>query len=82
MYISFYEIYCGKLYDLLNDRQQLHAREDAKQNVNIVGLVEKRVINSHSVMQIIDFGNSVRTTCKQKIMRFSYDCVYIYAKPF
>jgi kinesin family protein 2/24 len=30
IYISFYEIYCGKLFDLLNDRQQLHAREDAK----------------------------------------------------
>ena len=43
--IAFYEIYCGKLFDLLNDRNQLHAREDNKQNVNIVGLVEKRVVN-------------------------------------
>lgn len=37
-WVSFYEIYCGKLYDLLNDRTLLFAREDAKQNVNIVGL--------------------------------------------
>ena len=37
-WISFYEIYCGKLYDLLNEKNILHAREDAKNNVNIVGL--------------------------------------------
>lgn len=36
--ISFYEIYCGKLYDLLNDRKQLFVREDARNNINIVGL--------------------------------------------
>ena len=41
--ISFYEIYCGKLFDLLNDRQLLHAREDAKANVNIVGLTQIEV---------------------------------------
>lgn len=36
--VSFYEIYCGKLYDLLNKRVLLHCREDGKQKVNIVGL--------------------------------------------
>ena len=36
--ISFYEIYCGKLFDLLNNRQLLHAREDRNRKVNIVGL--------------------------------------------
>lgn len=64
VFISFYEIYCGKLHDLLNERQEVFAREDAKKNVNIVGLSEKRVMNVHSLMQIIDFGNSVRTTGK------------------
>ena len=29
--VSFYEIYCGKLFDLLNDRNILFAREDAHQ---------------------------------------------------
>lgn len=38
VWVSFYEIYCGKLYDLLNERNILHAREDAKNNINIVGL--------------------------------------------
>mgnify|MGYP002632222425 CR=1 FL=1 len=28
--VSFYEIYCGKLYDLLNERKDLICREDAK----------------------------------------------------
>ena len=30
LHISFYEIYCGKLYDLLNKRTQIDCREDAK----------------------------------------------------
>ena len=29
--VSFYEIYCAKLFDLLNNREQLQCREDAKQ---------------------------------------------------
>ena len=36
--VSFYEIYCGKLFDLLNNRELVHCREDHKQKVNIVGL--------------------------------------------
>ena len=41
--LSFYEIYCGKLYDLLNKREELVCREDNKQKVNIVGLTEKPI---------------------------------------
>lgn len=59
-YVSFYEIYCNKLHDLLNDRQQLYAREDAKQNVNIVGLKEWAVGSVEDLMKVIDFGLSVR----------------------
>jgi len=40
----------------------LFAREDAKQNVNIVGIQEKRVTNVQNLMEIIEFGNSVRVT--------------------
>jgi len=36
--VSFYEIYCGKLYDLLNNRWELKIREDKKQNINIIDL--------------------------------------------
>lgn len=30
LHVSFYEIYCGKLYDLLNNRELVHCREDHK----------------------------------------------------
>lgn len=39
-YLSFYEIYCTKLFDLLNKRNELILREDAKSNINVVGLSE------------------------------------------
>ena len=52
--ISFYEIYCGKLFDLLNNRDQLQAREDAKQNVNIVGLTERKISSVLDFMQVVD----------------------------
>ena len=45
MYVSFYEIYCAKLFDLLQNRNQLQLREDAKQNVNICGLTERKITN-------------------------------------
>jgi len=60
--ISFYEIYCGKLHDLLNGRKLLHAREDARQNVNIVGLVEKRVQTVEDLMEVIQLGMTERIT--------------------
>ena len=39
--VSFFEIYGGKLFDLLNGRQKLVAREDANQQCCVVGLTEK-----------------------------------------
>ena len=60
--VSFYEIYCNKLLDLLNERNKLHVREDAKQSVNIVGLVHKPVETVQSLMSIINQGIEKRTT--------------------
>ena len=54
--VSFYEIYCGKLYDLLNKRVLLHCREDGKQKVNIVGLTEMNVASVEEIMQIMTQG--------------------------
>eukprot|EP00418_Pyrodinium_bahamense_P029350 CAMPEP_0179131688 /NCGR_PEP_ID=MMETSP0796-20121207/62565_1 /TAXON_ID=73915 /ORGANISM="Pyrodinium bahamense, Strain pbaha01" /LENGTH=345 /DNA_ID=CAMNT_0020830619 /DNA_START=144 /DNA_END=1178 /DNA_ORIENTATION=- len=62
VYIAFYEIYCGKLFDLLNNRQILHARENAKSNVVIVGLQEHPVENVQELMEVIEFGLNSRTT--------------------
>jgi kinesin family protein 2/24 len=36
--VSFFEIYCGRLFDLLKNRNELKLREDSKANIHIVGL--------------------------------------------
>ena len=56
LFLSFYEIYCGKLYDLLNNKELVQCREDAKQKVNIVGLTEKQVLNVEDIMRHISVG--------------------------
>ena len=61
IWLSFYEIYCGKLYDLLNDRNSLTVREDGKQNICIGGLTQKNVNNLNSLMNLIEKGLIVRT---------------------
>jgi hypothetical protein len=61
-WVSFYEIYQGHLYDLLNNRQRLHAREDGKQRVCIAGLREHEASEVSQLMQIFEFGNNARST--------------------
>jgi kinesin family protein 2/24 len=56
IYLSFYEIYCGKLYDLLNGKTEVQCREDAKHNVNIIGLTEKLVVQVEDIMSFISKG--------------------------
>lgn len=60
--LSYFEIYCGKLYDLLNNRKKLHAREDRKSNVNIVGLKRFNIDDNEKLFELINYGNSVRVT--------------------
>jgi kinesin family protein 2/24 len=60
--ISFYEIYCGKLFDLLNNREPIICREDAKQKVNIVGLTEKPAESVEDIMHQIQVGLQSRTS--------------------
>jgi kinesin family protein 2/24 len=62
VWVSFFEIYGGKLYDLLNDRRKLVARADAKQVVNIVGLQETEVTNSSHLMDALNAGHEARST--------------------
>ena len=42
-YIASFEIYGGKVFDLLNKRSELPVREDAKKKINIVNLREAAV---------------------------------------
>ena len=61
IWVSFYEIYCNKLFDLLNNKNVLQAREDGKGNICIVGLVEKNTKNIQELLDIIDYGLTSRT---------------------
>lgn len=60
--LSFYEIYGGKLYDLLNDRQLLRCLEDDKKVVNICGLSKHTCTSVSEVMQKIDQGSRMRSS--------------------
>ncbi|MCL7044280.1 hypothetical protein MKW94_014745 [Papaver nudicaule] len=62
LHVSFFEIYGGKLYDLLNERRKLCMREDGKQQVCIVGLQEFKVSNVETIRELIEKGNSTRST--------------------
>ncbi|NXO04370.1 KIF24 protein, partial [Rhinopomastus cyanomelas] len=60
--ISFYEIYCGQLYDLLNGRKRLFAREDSKHIVQIAGLREVQVDSADLLLEVILQGGKERST--------------------
>ena len=61
VHVSFFEIYVGKLFDLLNDKQQVHAREDGDQKVHIRGLQEKQVTNVDELMAVMEAGLAQRS---------------------
>lgn len=60
--ISFYEIYGGKLFDLLNDKNKLNVLEDKKQRIQIQGLEEREASCEDELLDLIEYGNSLRTT--------------------
>ena len=60
--VSYYEIYQGKLYDLMDDRKKLFAREDGQGNVVISGLKEIEVSTVDQLLNLVDVGSSVRST--------------------
>lgn len=60
--LAFFEIYGGKLFDLLNGRKKLLCREDGSKSVNIVGLRERKCESVDGLMEMIAHGNSVRST--------------------
>ena len=61
-FVSFFEIYSGRLYDLLNNRNKVDALEDKNQKIQIFGLVEKEMHSPQEMKDIIDFANDQRTT--------------------
>ncbi|XP_069837309.1 kinesin-like protein KIF2C isoform X2 [Dendropsophus ebraccatus] len=62
VYVTFFEIYNGKVFDLLNKKAKLRVLEDAKQEVQVVGLVEKEVTCAEDVFKMIEIGSACRTS--------------------
>lgn len=62
VYATFFEIYSGKVFDLLNRKTKLRVLEDGKQQVQVVGLSEREVKCVEDVLKLIETGNSCRTS--------------------
>ena len=60
--ISLFEIYEGRLYDLLNNKNKLQVFDDSKGVTQIFGLQEILAETPDEMKIIIDKANSVRTT--------------------
>jgi kinesin family protein 2/24 len=61
-FISFFEIYGGMLYDLLNNREKLSVLEDKNQTVQIFGLEEIPVTSPEQMKTVVELANNLRTT--------------------
>jgi len=59
---SYFEIYSGKVFDLLSAKAKLRVLEDGKQQVQVVGLTESVVTSVEDVLKLITSGNSIRTS--------------------
>ena len=61
-YISFFEIYGGRLYDLLNNKNKLQVLDDKKGKVQIYGIINQLAETPEMMHHIIDAANAIRTT--------------------
>ncbi|KAH7365804.1 hypothetical protein KP509_18G047500 [Ceratopteris richardii] len=62
LWLSFFEIYGGKLFDLLNDRRKLCMREDGRQQVCIIGLKEFQILDLETLKEFVEKGSLARST--------------------
>ncbi|KAF7476234.1 kinesin protein KIF2B-like [Marmota monax] len=62
VYGTFFEIYGGKVYDLLNWKKKLQVLEDGNQQMQVVGLQEKEVGSMEDVLNLVELGNGCRTS--------------------
>ncbi|XP_068605008.1 kinesin-like protein KIF2C [Brachionichthys hirsutus] len=61
-FVSFFEIYNGKVFDLLNKKAKLRVLEDERQQVRVVGLEEVSVSTAEEVIKMIQIGSACRTS--------------------
>lgn len=62
IYISFYEIYGDKIFDLLNNKNKLQALDDKNGKTHIYGLKEVLVSSKDELLLLIKKANSIRAT--------------------
>ncbi|UJR38447.1 hypothetical protein I4U23_031115 [Adineta vaga] len=62
IFVTFYEIYCGKVFDLLNNKKRLRVLEDQKGLVQVCDRKEQQVKSVQDVLNIIQNGMSIRTS--------------------
>ena len=62
VHVSLFEIYGGKLFDLLNDRKQIKCLEDSKGKICFPGLTQHPVHAPEHVMHLIEEGAVNRST--------------------
>jgi len=61
-HMSFFEIYGGKLFDLLNGRGKLTLLEDGNNKIQVQGLVERQVMTAEEMNTMIEYAHNERTT--------------------
>ena len=62
VFVSCFEIYGGKLFDLLNDRSVVKCLEDSKQQVQILGLTDHVVKKVEELVELMQVAHNVRST--------------------
>jgi kinesin family protein 2/24 len=65
--VTFYEIYCGKVFDLLNNKKRLRVLEDQKGLVQVCDRKEQQVKSAQDVLNIIQ---------SKSIDYFSFSLIY------
>ncbi|VDN97332.1 unnamed protein product [Rodentolepis nana] len=59
---AFFEIYSGKVFDLLNKKTKLRVLEDGKNQVQVVGLRHEPVHSVEDVLRLLKHGADSRTS--------------------
>jgi kinesin family protein 2/24 len=62
VFCTFFEIYCGKVYDLLNNKKKLRVLEDHKNQVQVVDIREQPLNSVEDVLSLIQYGMNIRTS--------------------
>ena len=62
VFISIFEIYGWRVFDLLNDKNLLNLLEDKNQKIQVQGLVERQAMSESELLNYIQLGHNVRTT--------------------